>query len=104
MAEGRADLATIDALTWQLLAQYEPWVAKLRKVTVTAPPTPTLPYITAKGADADLYFRVTSQPRLPHFPRRISAVLHLRGLIRIPAAAYLAVPTPPAPAQIAQLS
>jgi ABC-type phosphate/phosphonate transport system substrate-binding protein len=103
VAEGRADLAAIDPLTLELLATYEPWVAKLRKVTVTAPPTPTLPYITAKGRDADLYFRVTAQAIAALSPAD-KAVLHLRGLIRIPAAAYLAVPIPPSPAQIAQLS
>jgi ABC-type phosphate/phosphonate transport system substrate-binding protein len=103
VAEGRADFAAIDALTWQLLTQYEPWTAKLRKVTVTAPATPALPYITAKSRDAELYFRTTKAAITALSPAD-RAILHLKDLIRIPPEAYLAVPTPPPPAQIAQAS
>jgi ABC-type phosphate/phosphonate transport system substrate-binding protein len=103
VAEGRADFAAIDALTWQLLLQYEPWTAKLRKVTVTAPATPSLPYITAKSRDAELYFRATKAAIAALSPAD-RAILHLKDLIRIPPEAYLAVPTPPPPAQIAQAS
>jgi len=31
-------------------------------------------------------------------------ILHLRGVVAIPAAAYLAVPTPPSPGQLAALA
>lgn len=101
VAEGRADLAAIDALTWQLLTRYEPWTAKLRKVTQTAPATPTLPYITARGRDADLYFTAT-KAAIAALSQQDRAILHLKDLIRTPAAAYLAVPTPEPPAQFAQ--
>jgi ABC-type phosphate/phosphonate transport system substrate-binding protein len=101
VAEGRADFAAIDALTWQLLTQYEPWTAKLRKVTQTSPATPVLPYITARGRDADLYFAATKAAIAALLPAD-RGILHLKDLIRIPAAAYLAVPTPQPPAQFAQ--
>lgn len=101
VAEGRADLAAIDALTWQLLTEYEPFAADLREIARTEPPTPVLPYITAKGADAALFFRVTAAAIAALEPAD-RATLHLKGLIAIPASDYLAVPTPPTPAQIAQ--
>jgi ABC-type phosphate/phosphonate transport system substrate-binding protein len=101
VAEGRADIAAIDALTWELLRQYEPWTAKLRKVTQTAPATPTLPYITAKSRDADLYFAAT-KAAIAALSQADAQILHLKGLIRIPAADYLSVTIPPSPEQIAQ--
>jgi ABC-type phosphate/phosphonate transport system substrate-binding protein len=101
VAEGRADFAAIDALTWTLLTRYEPWTAKLRKVTQTAPATPTLPFITARTRDADLYFTAT-RAAIAALSQEDRAILHLKDLIRIPAAAYLAVPTPEPPAQFAQ--
>lgn len=100
IAESRADLAAIDALTWELLTQYEPFAANLKEIARTEPPTPVLPYITAKGADAALYFRVTAAA-IAALSAADRATLHLRGLIRIPAESYLAVPTPPSPEQIA---
>lgn len=101
VSEGRADLAAIDALTWEMLSQWEPWTASLKDVARTAPPTPVLPYIAAKGADAALYFDVISQAIAVLSPDD-RATLHLNGLVRIPAEAYLAVPTPAAPEQIVQ--
>ncbi len=100
VADGRADLAAIDALTWELLTQYEPFAANLKEFARTVPPTPVLPYITAKGADAALYFRVTAAA-IARLNAADRATLHLRGLVRIPAESYLAVPTPPSPEQIA---
>ena len=102
VAENRADLAAIDALTWELLTQYEPFTARLKEIARTQPPTPVLPYITAKGADAALYFRVTAAA-IAALSAADRATLHLKGLIAIPASAYLAVPTPPSPAQIAHM-
>ncbi|MDZ4393248.1 phosphate/phosphite/phosphonate ABC transporter substrate-binding protein [Cypionkella sp.] len=100
VANGRADLAAIDALTWEFLSQYEPFAANLREIARTEPTTPVLPYITAKGADAALYFRVTKAAIAALSPAD-RATLHLKGLIAIPVADYLAVPTPPSPEQIA---
>lgn len=101
VTEGRADIATLDALTWKLLCQYDGFAASLKEIARTAPPTPALPFITAKGADADLYFRIVSAAIAALSPAD-KAVLHLKGLVRIPVETYLAVPTPPTPQQIAQ--
>ena len=95
VADGRADLAAIDALTWTLLTRHTTLPAQIKVVAPTTP-TPGLPYIAALGTDADLMFAVIAAAI-----DRLSAddrdTLHLRGIVRIPAAAYLAVPTAPAP-------
>ena len=100
VAEGRADLAAIDALTWRMLQRWEPMAAKLREVARTAP-TPGLPFIAAKGADTEAVFQalVTAVDRLSPEDRD---ALSLRGIVRIAAERYLAVPIPPSPEQLAQ--
>ena len=100
VAEGRADLACLDALTWRLLQRWEPAVATLREVARTAP-TPALPYIAAKGADAEATFAALEAAVAQLSPDDRDA-LSLRGVVRIAAARYLAVPFPPTPEQIAQ--
>lgn len=95
VAEGRADLASLDALTWALLCEHSDLAGKLREVTRTAP-TPALPYITAKGQDAG---RIADAVRaaIDALPASDRQVLHLKGLIDIPAQDYLAVLNPPSP-------
>ncbi|MDB5666706.1 PhnD/SsuA/transferrin family substrate-binding protein [Cypionkella sp.] len=99
VSESRADLAAIDALTWELLLAHDPFGTTLREVARTEPPTPVLPYITAKGQDAALYFRVT-KAAIDALSADDKATLHLKDLIAIPASAYLAVPTPATPSEI----
>jgi ABC-type phosphate/phosphonate transport system substrate-binding protein len=102
VAAGRADLAALDALTWRMIQRWDPVAAQLREVARTAP-TPGLPYIAAKGADAEATYHA-----LIEATHALSATdrdtLCLRGIVRIDPAAYLAVPIPPAPDQIARLS
>jgi ABC-type phosphate/phosphonate transport system substrate-binding protein len=101
VSEGRADIAAIDALTWEMLTKWEPWTTTLKEVGRTAPSTPVLPYVAAKGADAALYFDVVSQAIAALSPEDRSA-LHLKGLVLIPSEQYLEVATPSSPEQIAQ--
>ena len=97
VAKGEADFAAIDAVTWELLSRHEDFANGLRVFAQTAP-TPGLPLITAQPGQADTLFEVVS-----HAIRALSEVqrhtLCLRGLVRIPPGAYLALPIPPAPAQ-----
>ncbi|MDR7126065.1 PhnD/SsuA/transferrin family substrate-binding protein [Pseudotabrizicola sp. 4114] len=97
VAKGEADFAAIDAVTWEMLARHEDFANGLRVFARTGP-TPGLPLITAQAAQADALFEVVS-----HAIRALSDAqrhtLCLRGLVRIPASAYLALPIPPAPAQ-----
>lgn len=96
VADGRADLAGIDALTWALLMEHDPKVSGLRVLSWTEP-TPGLPYITALTQDANAMFPAIEAAITDLSPKDRST-LHLRGLVKIPADAYLAVPTPPPPA------
>lgn len=50
VAEGRADLACLDAVTWRLLHRHDPRAAEVRVLAQTAP-TPGLPLICAKDRD-----------------------------------------------------
>ena len=47
VAQGRADFAAIDAVSWQLSLDHEP-AAQALKVIATTPPSPGLPYITGR--------------------------------------------------------
>ncbi|MEX2518183.1 MAG: PhnD/SsuA/transferrin family substrate-binding protein [Paracoccaceae bacterium] len=53
VAEGRADAASIDAVSWRLALAHEPAAAELR-VLGSTPPTPGLPYITAQRPVAEV--------------------------------------------------
>ncbi len=97
--DGRADLAAIDAVTWELLAA-EGATAGLRVLERTAP-TPGLPLIAAPGADAAALFEAVADAIAALAPGN-RAALRLRGVVPIPAAAYLALAVPPAPAQFAR--
>ncbi len=94
VAAGGADIAALDAVSWRLMLEYEPWASDLRVLAWTAP-TPGLPLITAPGRNADLIFnavaRAIRQLRVDDRAR-----LGLKGIVRIAPDAYLAVPNPPA--------
>lgn len=98
VAQGRADIAALDAQTWRLIQRYEPFAAQLRVLAQTAP-TPGLPLITGLHLDADTVFDAvqTAIAALTTTERRM---LDLRGLVRIPHDAYMAVPNPPPQASV----
>lgn len=100
VAKGRADIAALDALTWVLLQRHAPEVAALREVARTTP-TPGLPYITARHRDPAPIFAAVAQS-ITALSADDRETLQVRALAAIPQAAYLAVPIPPAPDQIAQ--
>lgn len=98
VAEGRADLAAIDAISWAMLCRWERFAQDLREVARTSPPTPVLPYIAAKGVNADLYFDIIATA-IADLSAQDRDTLMIKGVVRIAASAYLAVPTPAAPDQ-----
>ena len=100
VAEKRADIAALDAVTWRLLHRFEPFTRDLRVVGWTDP-TPGLPLIAARTADAGILFDVVAES-IADMPASDRDVTGLRRLVRIPAAAYLSVPTPPSPPETAQ--
>ena len=88
VASGCADLACIDAVTWRHIhADF----STLRIIGETDP-TPGLPFITSKGQYADQLARALMHAIVTE--AEAASVLGLRGLVRIPASDYLALPLP----------
>ena len=98
VAQGRADIAALDAITWDMIAEWEPISATLRVIGPT-PPTPGLPYIAAVGADAPRLFDIINVA-IATLAEPDRKALRLRGLTRIAPEIYLAVPRPPTPADL----
>ncbi|SFM40341.1 phosphate/phosphite/phosphonate ABC transporter substrate-binding protein [Shimia aestuarii] len=95
VAENRADIAALDALTWHYIQQFDPFAHLLREIDHTAP-TPALPFITARAQDP-APLRNALKAAISDLAPADRALLSLRDVLVIPEAAYLAVPTPPAP-------
>ena len=94
MAEGRADLAAIDAQTWRQLVRFDGADPALE--IARTPPTPGLPLITAAGRDP-APIRAALSEALATLPAATAAALDLRGFVTIDPAAYRAIPIPPNP-------
>ncbi|MEL6958878.1 MAG: PhnD/SsuA/transferrin family substrate-binding protein [Pseudomonadota bacterium] len=94
VAEGRADLASIDAVTWRMLSQWEPWTQDLEVIGRTSL-SPGMTFVTTQAHDADAIHgaiaRAISAQRPDH-----AEVLGLKGLVQLPDRAY-DLPLPPAP-------
>lgn len=97
VAEGKADIAALDAVSWRIMQAYEGFAKKLRVLEWTAP-TPGLPYITGPDTDADAVFDAVTTA-LDGLAETDRAALGIKGLVRIPKADYLAVPNPPESAE-----
>ncbi|MGV8985018.1 MAG: phosphate/phosphite/phosphonate ABC transporter substrate-binding protein [Cypionkella sp.] len=95
VAEGRAEIAAIDAVTWAMIARWDDFADDLKVVGETEP-TPGLPYIATKGTDAALLFPIIADAIAALSPQDRDT-LCLRGLVRIAPETYLAVSTPPTP-------
>jgi ABC-type phosphate/phosphonate transport system substrate-binding protein len=93
LATGRADYAAIDALSWAMICAHDDFANKLCVIGHT-PPSPALPYITAKDPAP---LRAALTQAIAALTAADRAALHLRGLVGIPEAAYLSLPIPPAP-------
>lgn len=98
VAEGRAAIAAIDAVTWRLIAAHLPAIAERLRVIGHSAPTPGLPLITARGRDATALACAVDQA-ITALTAGDRAALGLAGIAAIPAAAYLSVPTPAPPSQ-----
>ena len=96
MAEGHADIAALDALTWAMLQNEPPDLYRALKVIDHTAPTPGLPYITAARRDPAPIARAVDQA-ITALDQNDRDILHLNALIRIPAQAYQKLPIPPRP-------
>ncbi|MDU8926421.1 PhnD/SsuA/transferrin family substrate-binding protein [Alisedimentitalea sp. MJ-SS2] len=95
VAEGQADFAAVDAVTWQFIQRHDPFATSLQVIAATTP-TPGLPLITAVSRDPAPIFDAVSQAIID-LPAEIRSTLHLKGLSHIPASHYLEQPLAPAP-------
>lgn len=93
VAEGRADIGAVDAVTWRLIKRFRPEIALALKVITHTEPTPGLPFITARAEHAATVAEALGQA----IAATAGAPPGLRGLVSIPKETYLSVPTPPAP-------
>jgi ABC-type phosphate/phosphonate transport system substrate-binding protein len=96
VADGRADIAALDAVTHRLLLDNDAALAARIRVIARTEPTPGLPLITARDGPAGV-LRLTVGQAIAALAAEDRQALHLKKLISIPAAAYLAVPNPPPP-------
>lgn len=100
VVDGQADFAAIDAVTWRLLCRHTDLGQQLRALGTTFA-TPGLPYIAAKGADAEKTFGAVAQA-IAALSASDRDTLMIEKIVRIPAQDYLAVPIPQAPEHSAQ--
>ncbi len=95
VADGEADIAAIDAVTWRLLSRFDP-VAGALKVVALSGTAPGLPLITAQpGLVADL--RAALREGIAALADPLRADLGLRSFVELPESAYLGISIPPAP-------
>lgn len=95
VADGQADIAALDALTWRMICQYDD-IAKNLSVIATTSPTPGLPFITAPARDADA-INVAVDLAIQELPDEHREVLGINGMVRFEPADYMQIRTPPAP-------
>ena len=92
VATRRADIASLDAVTWRNIEKYEDFATKLRVLEWTDP-TPGLPLITALGNDADLISKAVGNA-IEALDARSKAELGIKGIVQIPKKEYLSVRNP----------
>ena len=93
VSDGRADIASLDGVTWRLLQKYEGFAQNLRVLEWTAP-TPGLPLITAVGQDVAGIFTAVSSA-ISQLSPTDRVLLGLKGIVKIAKDEYLKVPNPP---------
>lgn len=96
VAEGRADIAAVDWITWRGIERWEPDLARSLRVIAPTGAAPGLALIAAPGADVAA-LRAELAAAVSGLSPGARDILGVAGLVEIPAADYLAVPTPAGP-------
>jgi ABC-type phosphate/phosphonate transport system substrate-binding protein len=86
VAEGAADIAAIDFVSWRIATAFRPEAARLRVLMLTDP-TPGLPFIAARGADVPRY-RAAIAATLDGLDAATRDALGLCGFVPLDAADY----------------
>lgn len=92
VATSRADIASIDAVTWRNIEIYEPFANELRVLEWTNP-TPGLPLITALGNDASLIFTAVKRA-VDALDEQTKCQLGIKDIVQIPKEEYLRIRNP----------
>ena len=92
VADGHADLASLDAVSWRNIEAFEPFADSVRVLDWTVP-TPSLPLITALGNDHDAVFEAV-QKAIAELDEGFKALLGIKGIVQITKDAYLKIPNP----------
>ncbi|RZV46696.1 MAG: hypothetical protein EX269_06565 [Acidimicrobiales bacterium] len=87
VAQGKAELAAIDAVSWRLMERYDDVTTDLR-VAFWSKPTPGLPYIAAPGVDV-VSLRAAIESALQQLTPTDRDALGIVGLERISPQLYL---------------
>ncbi|MFY0618059.1 phosphate/phosphite/phosphonate ABC transporter substrate-binding protein [Shimia sp.] len=95
VAEGKADYAALDIVSWKMMQRYDAFSGKLVEVARTMP-TPALPYITARY-QKPAPIRNALHAAIEALSALERDTLLLQGLVALPQSAYEAVPNPPKP-------
>lgn len=96
VAEGRADLAAIDVVTWGFIQRFDD-MARALEVLDTTPPVPALPFIAPAKAEPARYGNAIAGA-IAELRQQDRDDLNLHGLQVLPITAYLDLPNPPPPA------
>jgi len=94
VAEGRADLAAIDAVTWRMLVENEPAASELAVIGRTIL-SPGMTFITAQKNDP-APLRAALEQAFAEITPQEAVLIHMHGLLDLPDRAY-ALPVAPAP-------
>lgn len=89
VANGDADIAAIDAVTWRLAQRYQAEASQLRILHITKP-TPGLPFITSQTQDAAFLFAATKKA-IDDLDDAIRQALGVFDFVKIPSSKYHAV-------------
>lgn len=92
VASKKADIASIDAVTWRFAEHYEEFASQLRVLETTSP-TPGLPYITSRKNDPEILFDALQDALTETSPQTLNK-LRIRGIKKIPKAEYLNIQNP----------
>lgn len=93
VAGGRADIASLDAMSWKLMEKHDDFAKGLRVLEWTTP-TPGLPLITAQGNDPEAIHNAV-KAAIGELTPVNRELLSLRDIIRIPKDKYTSIPNPP---------
>ena len=95
VADRRADIAAIDALTWAHISRWDDFAENLH-VICESDPTPALPFITSESQDAT-QIRIALTEAFDMIDADHASLLGMSGLALVPKEEYLRIPLPRPP-------